>query len=79
MAFRDSQGAVGDPPISVSRPPDGWARLMIDRELAARGRPGIALTHLGRLAIIGTDGILYRRYHIERVACLGIDLRQQLR
>ncbi|MGY6634226.1 MAG: type II toxin-antitoxin system HipA family toxin [Alkalilacustris sp.] len=49
--FGDLPGLFGD---SL---PDGWGRLLIDRELAARGRPAIAITDLDRLAMVGVDGM----------------------
>ncbi|MCA0423363.1 MAG: type II toxin-antitoxin system HipA family toxin [Proteobacteria bacterium] len=50
-AFGDLPGLFGD---SL---PDGWGRLLIDRELAARGRQSIDITDLDRLAMIGRDGM----------------------
>lgn len=50
-AFGDLPGLFGD---SL---PDGWGRLLIDRELAARGRSSIDITDLDRLAMIGADGM----------------------
>lgn len=50
-AFGDLPGLFGD---SL---PDGWGRLLIDRELAARGRSAIDITDLDRLAMVGCDGM----------------------
>ena len=50
-AFGDLPGLFGD---SL---PDGWGRLLIDRELAARGRSAIDITDLDRLAMVGRDGM----------------------
>lgn len=49
--FGDLPGLFGD---SL---PDGWGRLLIDRELAARGRHAADITDLDRLAMVGTDGM----------------------
>ena len=49
--FGDLPGLFGD---SL---PDGWGRLLIDRELAARGRGMSDITDLDRLAMVGTDGM----------------------
>lgn len=37
--------------------PDGWGRLLIDRELAARGRRMTDITDLDRLALVGPHGM----------------------
>ena len=37
--------------------PDGWGRLLIDRELAAHGRAAVDVTDPDRLALVGTDGM----------------------
>lgn len=50
-AFGDLPGVFGD---SL---PDGWGRLLIDRELAARGRSSVEITDLDRLAMVGRDGM----------------------
>lgn len=50
-AFGDLPGLFGD---SL---PDGWGRLLIDRELAARGQSVIDITDLDRLALVGRDGM----------------------
>lgn len=57
--FGDLPGLFGD---SL---PDGWGRLLIDRELAARGRQAIDITDLDRLAMIGTDGMGALTYRPE--------------
>ncbi|NYS26829.1 HipA N-terminal domain-containing protein [Rhodobacteraceae bacterium 2376] len=49
--FGDLPGLFGD---SL---PAGWGRLLIDRELAARGRTLVDVTDLDRLALVGTDGM----------------------
>ncbi|MDO5648697.1 type II toxin-antitoxin system HipA family toxin [Paracoccus sp. (in: a-proteobacteria)] len=49
--FGDLPGLFGD---SL---PDGWGRLLIDRDLAARGRARHDITDLDRLAMIGRDGM----------------------
>jgi serine/threonine-protein kinase HipA len=49
-----------------ARPLDQFqGRLLIDRELAARGRQSIGLTDLDRLALIGTDGMGALTYRPE--------------
>ena len=49
--FGDLPGLFGD---SL---PDGWGRMLIDRELAARGRSMTEITDLERLAMVGTEGM----------------------
>ncbi|WP_112309201.1 HipA N-terminal domain-containing protein [Pseudogemmobacter bohemicus] len=58
-AFGDLPGLFGD---SL---PDGWGRLLIDRELAARGRAVIDITDLDRLAMVGRDGMGALTYRPE--------------
>lgn len=56
-AFEGLPGVFGD---SL---PDGWGRLLIDRELERRGSGRIAITPVDRLAIVGTHGmgaLIYR-------------------
>mgnify|MGYP005984816651 CR=1 FL=1 len=56
-AFDGLPGVFGD---SL---PDGWGRLLIDRELERRGSGRTAITPVDRLAIIGTHGmgaLIYR-------------------
>jgi len=57
--FGDLPGLFGD---SL---PDGWGRLLIDRELAARGLAMTDITDLDRLAMIGTDGMGALTYRPE--------------
>lgn len=55
--FGDLPGLFGD---SL---PDGWGRLLIDRNLAARGRARTDITDLDRLAMVGTGvmgALVYR-------------------
>jgi len=58
-AFGELPGVFGD---SL---PDGWGRLLIDRDLAARGRPATDITDLDRLAMIGSDGMGALTYQPE--------------
>lgn len=58
-AFGDLPGLFGD---SL---PDGWGRLLIDRDLAARGRTASGITDLDRLAMVGCDGMGALSYHPE--------------
>ena len=58
-AFSDLLSLFGD---SL---PDGWGRLLIDRELAARGRPSVTITDMDRLAMIGRDGMGALTYRPE--------------
>lgn len=58
-AFGDLPGLFGD---SL---PDGWGRLLIDRELAARGHQAIDITDLDRLAMVGADGMGALTYRPE--------------
>ena len=58
-AFGDLPGLFGD---SL---PDGWGRLLIDRELAARGRSAVEITDLDRLAMVGRDGMGALTYQPE--------------
>ncbi|WP_411976565.1 type II toxin-antitoxin system HipA family toxin [Sulfitobacter faviae] len=56
-AFEGLPGVFGD---SL---PDGWGRLLIDRELERRGSGRTAVTPVDRLAIVGTHGmgaLIYR-------------------
>lgn len=56
-AFEGLPGVFGD---SL---PDGWGRLLIDRELERRGSTRTAITPVDRLAIVGTHGmgaLIYR-------------------
>lgn len=56
-AFEGLPGVFGD---SL---PDGWGRLLIDRELERRGSGRTAITPVDRLAIVGTHGmgaLIYR-------------------
>ncbi len=57
--FGDLPGLFGD---SL---PDGWGRLLIDRELAAKGRSVIDLTDLDRLALVGPEGMGALTYRPE--------------
>lgn len=51
------QRAFGDlPALFGDSLPDGWGRLLIDRELAASGVSRVEITDLERLALVGTDG-----------------------
>ena len=50
-AFEGLPGVFGD---SL---PDGWGRLLIDRELERRGSGRTAITPVDRLAIVGTHGM----------------------
>lgn len=45
--------------------PDGWGRLLIDRELARRGKPLHLLTPVDRLAIVGKSGMGALTYQPE--------------
>lgn len=65
--LRPQQRAFGDlPALFGDSLPDGWGRLLIDRELAARGVSRVEITDLERLALVGTDGMgamVYRPEH----------------
>lgn len=61
-AFGDLPGLFGD---SL---PDGWGRLLIDRDLAARGRGARDVTDLDRLAMVGGDGMGALTYQPETPA-----------
>lgn len=67
-AFGDLPGLFGD---SL---PDGWGRLLIDRELAARGQRDSDLTDLDRLAMVGRDGMGALTYRPEEVPDAEDDL-----
>lgn len=58
-AFGSLPGLFGD---SL---PDGWGRLLIDRDLAARGHDRADITDLDRLAMVGTDGMGALTYRPE--------------
>lgn len=58
-AFGDLPGVFGD---SL---PDGWGRLLIDRELAVRSRSTLEITDLDRLAMVGRDGMGALTYQPE--------------
>ncbi|AXQ96117.1 type II toxin-antitoxin system HipA family toxin (plasmid) [Cereibacter azotoformans] len=69
-AFEGLPGVFGD---SL---PDGWGRLLIDRELERRGSGRTAITPVDRLAIVGTHGMGALTYRPEErtVDLAGIDL-----
>ena len=58
-----SFGAV--PALFGDSLPDGWGRLLVDRELAARGRSLTDITDLDRLAMVGLDGMGALTYRPE--------------
>jgi serine/threonine-protein kinase HipA len=60
-AFDGLPGVFGD---SL---PDGWGRLLIDRELQSRGRSLADITPLDRLAMVGLDGMGALTYRPEEV------------
>lgn len=69
-AFEGLPGVFGD---SL---PDGWGRLLIDRELERRGSGRTAITPVDRLAIVGTHGmgaLVYRPEELVVDRC-GVDL-----
>lgn len=56
--LRPQSRSFGDlPALFGDTLPDGWGRLLIDRELAARGRSVREVTDLDRLAMVGEDGM----------------------
>jgi len=55
----------GLPGVLADSLPDGWGRLLIDRELARRGRAVHDLTPVNRLAIVGQHGMGALSYHPE--------------
>ncbi|MFC3180652.1 type II toxin-antitoxin system HipA family toxin [Cypionkella sinensis] len=58
--------AFGDlPSLFGDSLPDGWGRLLIDRDLAARGRSAVDITDLDRLAMVGRDGMGALTYQPE--------------
>lgn len=61
-AFGDLPGLFGD---SL---PDGWGRLLVDRELAARGKSRSSITDLDRLSMVGQHGMGAFVYRPEEVA-----------
>lgn len=69
-AFEGLPGVFGD---SL---PDGWGRLLIDRELERRGSGRTAITPVDRLAIVGTHGMgaLIYRPEERAVGSSSIDL-----
>jgi serine/threonine-protein kinase HipA len=69
-AFDGLPGVFGD---SL---PDGWGRLLIDRELERRGIGRSAITPVDRLAIVGTQGMgaLIYRPEEQVVDLNGVDL-----
>lgn len=69
-AFEGLPGVLGD---SL---PDGWGRLLIDRELERRGSGRTAITPVDRLAIIGIHGMGALIYRPEErvVEPNGVDL-----
>lgn len=69
-AFGGLPGVFGD---SL---PDGWGRLLIDRELEGRGSGRTAITPVDHLAIVGTHGMgaLIYRPEERAVGRNGIDL-----
>ncbi len=73
-AIRSYQGLLrgnpapfdGLPGVFADSLPDGWGRLLIDRELARRGRPPHLLTPIDRLAIVGRHGMGALTYSPEQ-------------
>ena len=65
--LRPAGRAFGDlPALFGDSLPDGWGRMLIDRELVARGLNRADLTDLQRLALVGADGmgaLVYRPEH----------------
>ncbi len=55
----------GLPGVFADSLPDGWGRLLIDRELTRRGKPLHLLTPVDRLAIVGQSGMGALTYHPE--------------
>lgn len=55
----------GLPGVLADSLPDGWGRLLIDRELARRGKAVHELTPVDRLAIVGQHGMGALCYHPE--------------
>ncbi|MCY3878983.1 MAG: type II toxin-antitoxin system HipA family toxin [Rhodobacteraceae bacterium] len=55
----------GLPGVLADSLPDGWGRLLIDRELARRRRAFQELTPVDRLAIVGRHGMGALSYHPE--------------
>lgn len=47
----------GLPGVFVDSLPDGWGRLLVDRELERRGAGRDAITPVDRLAIVGKHGM----------------------
>jgi len=67
--LRSPEGAFGElPGVFGDSLPDGWGRLLIDRDLAARGRLATDITDLDRLAMIGSDGMGALTYRPEEPA-----------
>lgn len=57
LHFGDHTPFDGLPGVLADSLPDGWGRLLIDRELARRGRAVHDLTPVHRLAIVGRHGM----------------------
>lgn len=55
----------GLPGVFADSLPDGWGRMLIDRELAGRGKPLHLLTPVDRLAIVGRHGMGALAYEPE--------------
>lgn len=60
-----SRGFGAVPALFGDSLPDGWGRLLVDRELVARGRNITDITDLDRLAMVGLDGMGALTYRPE--------------
>lgn len=65
LHFGDHTPFDGLPGVLADSLPDGWGRLLIDREMARRGRAVHELTPVNRLAIVGQYGMGALCYHPE--------------
>ncbi len=65
LHFGDHTPFDGLPGVLADSLPDGWGRLLIDRELARRGRAVNELTPVNRLAIVGQHGMGALCYYQE--------------
>ena len=66
LHFGENTPFDGLPGVLGDSLPDGWGRLLIDRELTRRGSVVHDLTPVDRLAIVGQHGMGALSYHPER-------------
>lgn len=67
LLFGDAAAFDGLPGLFGDSLPDGWGRLLVDREMTRRGRGLHRITPVDRLAIVGLHGMGALTYRPEEV------------